>query len=112
MRPIQSAVLQAKHIGHVMLWYQFHFGFFGEGSLGFPVSIAEWEQWKFKHGNSIVSGSQSIKKLVELNVESLAVGVAEKIVASNFNQDQRVASSNACGLIHGRFNSRGWFCEI
>jgi hypothetical protein len=26
--------------------------------------------------------------------------MAEKIVASNFNQDQRVASSNARGLIH------------
>ena len=84
----------------------------GEISLGFSKSIAEWEKWKFKHDDLIVSGSQPAKKLVELEVESFAVGMAEKIVTSNFNQDQRVASDNARDLTHSRFNRCGWFCEI
>jgi len=84
----------------------------GEISLGFSKSIAEWEKWKFKHDDLIVSSSQPAKKLVELEVESFAVGMAEKIVTSNFNQDQRVASDNARDLTHSRFNRCGWFCEI
>ena len=95
-----------------MLRYQYHIIFLGEISLGFSKSIAEWEKWKFKHDDLIVSSSQPAKKLVELDVESFAVGMAEKIVASNFNQDQGVASNNARDLIHGGFNSCGWFCEI
>ncbi len=112
MQSIHSAVFQTKYISQVMFRYQCHIIFPGKISLGFSNSVAEREKWKFKHDDLIVSGSQPAKKAVELKVEGFAVGMAEKIVASNFNQDYRVASNNIRDLIHGRFNSSGWFGEI
>ena len=57
MQSIHSAVFQTKHISHVMLRYQCQIIFPGEISLGFSEGITEWEKWKFKHDDLIVSGS-------------------------------------------------------
>ncbi len=57
VQSIQSAVLQAKYISHVMLRYQYRVVFLGKISLGFSESIAERKKRKFKHDDLITSGS-------------------------------------------------------
>ena len=112
MQSIQSAVLQAEHTGHEMLRYQCHFVFLGKISLCSAERIIKREEWEFKGDNLIVPGGQFSEKLVELDVEGFAVRMSEKIVASDFNQDQTVACRNVRGLIKRRFNGCARFCKI